>query len=90
MTMMKEDQDREERIEMEIVVDAYDEQERALGWYYHLEDTLKIPFLARCSASRSITPLRKEDEVEVIGMAPVGECEREILLRVELCCLGEL
>ena len=28
MTMMEEDQDREERIEMEIVVDAYDEQER--------------------------------------------------------------
>ena len=82
MTMMEEDQDREERIEMEIVVDAYDEQERALGWYYHLEDALKFPFLARCSASRSISPLRKEDEVEVIGMAPEGECEREMFVFV--------
>ncbi len=31
---------RERRIAMEIVVDAYDEQERALGWYYYLEDKL--------------------------------------------------
>jgi hypothetical protein len=26
----------ENRIEMEIVVDAYDESERAMGWYYFL------------------------------------------------------
>lgn len=29
---------REERITMEVVVDAYDEMERAAGWYYYLED----------------------------------------------------
>ena len=28
---------------MEIVVDAYDEEERAMGWYYYLEDKLHIP-----------------------------------------------
>jgi hypothetical protein len=27
------DEAREHRISMEIVVDAYDEQERAIGWY---------------------------------------------------------
>ena len=26
---------REERIEMEVVVDAYDESERTMGWYYY-------------------------------------------------------
>jgi hypothetical protein len=31
---------REHRIEQEIVVDAYTEDERALGWYYHLESKL--------------------------------------------------
>ncbi len=34
------DEDREERIEMEIVVDAHDHEERAMGWFYYLEDTL--------------------------------------------------
>jgi hypothetical protein len=31
-TKPKHDPDREQRIEMEIVVDAYDAQERAMGW----------------------------------------------------------
>jgi hypothetical protein len=38
MPKIKEDKDREERIVMEIVVDAYDETERALGWYYYLAE----------------------------------------------------
>ncbi|MBE0448369.1 MAG: calcium-binding protein [Actinobacteria bacterium] len=67
---------------MEIIVDAYDEQERAMGWYYYLEDKLHFPFLARCSAKRAISPLRVGDEVEVIGMAPEEECEREILVMI--------
>ena len=36
---------------MEIVVDAYDEDERAMGWYNYLEDKLDVPF--RPGASRS-------------------------------------
>ena len=31
---VKEDEAREHRIAMEAVVDAYDEIERAMGWYY--------------------------------------------------------
>ena len=34
----KENKTREKRITMEIVVDAYNEQERAMGWYYYLEE----------------------------------------------------
>ncbi len=33
---------REHRIDMEIIVDAYNEDERAMGWYYYLEDTLRM------------------------------------------------
>ncbi|MFZ1061286.1 MAG: calcium-binding protein [Candidatus Rokuibacteriota bacterium] len=40
---------------MEIVVDAYDEQERAMGWYYYLQDQLRFPFTATCIAKRSIS-----------------------------------
>ena len=33
MPQIKEDKQREKRIDMEIVVDAYNEVERAMGWY---------------------------------------------------------
>ena len=42
----KRDPDRERRITMEIVVDAYDTHERAMGWYYYLQDQLQFPFTA--------------------------------------------
>jgi hypothetical protein len=38
------DESREYRIEMEIVVDAYGEEERAMGWYCYLQDKLTFPF----------------------------------------------
>src|SRR5690349_5317312 len=62
----KRDEAREERISMEIVVDGYDEGERAMGWYYYLEDKLHFPFLTRCVQERAISPLRVGDEVEVV------------------------
>ena len=31
---------------MEVVVDAYNESERAMGWYCYLEERLKCPFKA--------------------------------------------
>ena len=39
-------------------------------------------FLARCIAKRAISPLRVGDEVEVIGMAPEQECEREMFVMI--------
>jgi hypothetical protein len=68
------DEVRERRITMEAVVDAYDEQERAIGWYYYLEQRLDFPFLTRCATRRSTSPLKVGEVVEVIGMAPVEEC----------------
>jgi hypothetical protein len=79
------DEEREQRITMEIVVDAYTPEEQAMGWYYSLEDRLRFPFVARCTAERAISPLRAGDEVEVVGMAPEEECEHEmfVLMRWE-------
>ena len=76
----KRDEAREERISMEIVVDAYDEGERAMGWYSYLEETLTFPFLTRCINERAISPLRVGDEVEVVGLAPEGECRHEMFV----------
>ena len=36
MSKIEKDEVREHRIAMEVVVDAYDEMERAMGWYYYL------------------------------------------------------
>src|SRR5581483_4310971 len=70
--------EREHRITYEAVVDAYDEQERAMGWYYYLEGKLNFPFTARCTEPRAISPLRKGNKVEVVEMAPEDECMREV------------
>ena len=76
------DQDKEERITNEIVVDAYDAAERAMGWYYYLEEKLQFPFTARCIKARPISPLKVGDEVEVTGMAPEDECEHEVFVMI--------
>lgn len=36
MAKVEQDAEREERIMMEIVVDAYGPEEQAMGWYYYL------------------------------------------------------
>lgn len=81
-TKPKRDKKREHRIMMEIVVDAYDKGERAMGWYCYLEDQLQFPFTATCIAKRAISPLRVKDEAEVIGMAGDNECEHEMFVTI--------
>jgi Calcium binding len=76
------DPEREQRITMGIVVDAYDAQERATGWYYYLEARLQFPFTATCIAKRAISPLHVKDEVEVIGMPGEEECEHEMFVSI--------
>jgi hypothetical protein len=78
----KRDLGREHRITNEIVVDTYDEHERALGWYYYLEGQLRFPFAATCTAKRVISPLQLKDQVEVVEMPPEEECEREMFVTI--------
>ena len=82
MTVIQEDKDRESRIVMEIVVDAYGETERAMGWYYYLEDILHFPFQVRCIAKRAVSPLKVGDKTKVIAMAPEDECGKEIFVMI--------
>ncbi|MFQ5850826.1 MAG: calcium-binding protein [Candidatus Binatia bacterium] len=80
MSKVEKDEAREYRIAMEIVVDAHDAEEQAMGWYYYLDEKLNFPFLTRCIAKRAISPLRVGDEVEVLAMAPEEECEHEMFV----------
>jgi len=81
----KSDAEREQRIDMEIVLDAYDANERAMGWYCYLDETLGFPFTARCIVRRAISPLEVNDEVEVVSMSSEDEC-RSAKARVENLC----
>ena len=73
---------RERRIRDEIIVDAYDPEEQAMGWYYYLERVLGFPFPARCRVARAISPLRPGERVTVTGMAPEAECEHEMFVQI--------
>ena len=83
MSQIKGNKERERRIDMEIVVDAYNEVERAMGWYYYLQDCLKFPFKARCIQKRSTSPLKIEDIVEVIGMGKEDDCLHDVYVDIK-------
>lgn len=80
MVGVKKDDAREHRIDMEVIVDAYDEQERAMGWYYYLQDKIAFPFQARCIAEKRSSPLQRGEVVEVTGMAPEEDSEHDMLV----------
>jgi len=83
MTRRPKDEEREERIDMEIIVDAYGPEEQAMGWYNYLADTMNFPFSARCVAQRVTSPLEPGDEVEVVDIAPAKECEHEMFVMIQ-------
>ncbi|XCN72308.1 MAG: calcium-binding protein [Candidatus Electrothrix aestuarii] len=83
MSRIPRDEEREKRIDFDVVVDAYDDVERAMGWFYYLAEQCDFPFKARCIAERSISPLLVDEEVEVISEASAKECERELFVEVQ-------
>ena len=82
MSRPVKDEEREERIQTEVVVDAYGSEERALGWYTYLSDTLDFPFPARCVVLRRTSPLEIDENVKVVGMASDEECMYDMLVLI--------
>ncbi|WP_051676208.1 calcium-binding protein [Polaromonas glacialis] len=82
MKRLPEQPDRENRIAFEIVVDAYDQAERAMGWYCYLQDQMQVPLKATCRSARSTSPLEVGVEVEVVGLASEDDCMSEIFVLV--------
>jgi hypothetical protein len=83
MTRVEEDEIRDQRIEYEIIVDAYGPEELAMGWYCYLDDKISTPLKAKCIAKRTISPLEEGEEVEVLGMTSEDECEHEMFVMVK-------
>ena len=76
------DRVREKRIENEAVVDAYGPGERAMGWYYYLENKIRFPFQAKCARAKVVSPLLKGETVEVRHMAPEDACSGDMLVLI--------
>ena len=83
MAHLERDESREHRIENEIIVDTYGQEEQAMGWYCYLEDRLAFPFQAKCISARRISPLEVGEVVDVTRMAPEEDCLHEMF--VEVC-----
>jgi len=79
---------REHRIAEEIVVDACSSDERAMSWYYYLEGKLDFPVKAKCVAKRAVSPLRRGEAVDVLGMAPEEDCTGGMLVLVRFAGAG--
>jgi hypothetical protein len=80
--MTEKDDIREERIHNEAVVDAHDPEERALGWYYYLEDKVTFPFAAECITTDKRTPLESGERVKVLGMSGEDLCEHDMFVDI--------
>ena len=83
MARVERDEKRENRITMEVVVDAYGPEEQAMGWYYYLEEMMQFPFEAVCVSKRRTSPLKEGTTTQVIGMAPAEECEQEMFVEID-------
>ncbi|MGK7888072.1 MAG: calcium-binding protein [Leptolyngbyaceae cyanobacterium] len=80
MAKIKPDPEREERIEMEVIVDCYDEYEVAAGWYCYVQNGLSTPFTATWISKNS----EKSKTVQVVGMASSDDCERDLMVEIDL------
>ncbi|MGH1393244.1 MAG: calcium-binding protein [Trichormus sp.] len=82
MASVERDETRENRIQDEIIVDAEDKEERAMGWYYYLDDTLEFPFMGKWKKKNRKTSTIDEKPVEVLGMAPEDDCLKDMYVEV--------
>ncbi|WP_299003033.1 calcium-binding protein [uncultured Shewanella sp.] len=65
----------EERIQMEIIVDCYDTEEAAMGWYCYLENNLEFPFYATSTKGKS--------KLTIVGLADASECHSHMYVLVD-------
>ena len=59
MAQVSIDTEREHRISMEAIVDAYDAEERALGWYYYLKKKYHFLFCPRAFQKEPQRPCKQ-------------------------------
>jgi len=82
--MKKEDPEREERIEMNALVDTYSVYEAVAGWYAYLENDLEFPFLieGKNSLVQTVTGLCDSEEFDGDFYVWVKEGSDRLMLRL--------
>jgi len=83
MTTRDRDEERDERINMEIIVDAYTPEEQAMGWHIYLEETMDFPFEARCIDEKEVSPLDEGETVRVVGKPTSEPSLRQQFVTIE-------
>ena len=81
--MTERDEEREERIKMEIIVDAYTQDEQAMGWHIYLDETMDVPFEARCIEEQEVSPLDEGETVRVVGKPSSEPSLRQQFVTIE-------
>jgi len=81
--MTERDEERDKRIEMEIIVDAYTADEQAMGWHIYLEETMEFPFEAHCIEDQEVSPLEKGETVRVVGKPSSEPTLRQQFVTIE-------
>jgi hypothetical protein len=76
------DKIREDRIHNEAIVDAYGSEEKAMSWYYYLENKIRFPFQAKCIDANLASPIKKGETVEVRRLAPEDACSTDMLVLI--------
>ncbi|MCP4356660.1 MAG: calcium-binding protein [Chloroflexi bacterium] len=82
MTRIERDEERENRIQDEVIVDAYDPEEQAMGWYYYLAETMTFTFQAKCIQELRKSPLKLGEIITVADMISEDD-SYEMLAEVE-------
>ena len=82
MKKRKKDPTREDRIQNQAIVDAYGSEERAMGWYYYLENQSRFPFEARCTFPRLFRRSGKVKPPRSYAWPRKHVCEHDMLVQI--------
>ncbi len=47
------------------------------------EDKMRFPFICKCIKERRISPLKRGEIIEVVGVAPEEDCENEMFTEIK-------
>ena len=75
--------EREKRIESEIIADAYGSEERSAAWYNYLYGKIYFPFDAEVIKKHELSPLRKNDYVSVLKLSGEEYCRSSIYVQIQ-------
>ncbi len=84
MHRLERDEEREDRIAFDVIPDCHDAEEVAMGWYYYVGENARFPFKARCIKEQNGSPLKQDEQVEVIDISSGEDCESDIRVLVQL------